>query len=88
MKRTNQKYLNAKKFTELLDVLHILAYKTVIKSNLTEEIQSITADIDRGSYAKPLLVQALSSHFLNFANAKVAVPGFERGTGDLSSLLS
>ena len=34
----------------------------VIKSNLTEEILSITAGSDRGSYAKPLFVRALSSH--------------------------
>jgi hypothetical protein len=32
------------------------------KSNLTEEILSITAGSDRGSYAKPLFVRALSSH--------------------------
>ena len=34
----------------------------VINSNLTEEILSITAGSDRGSYAKPLFVRALSSH--------------------------
>ena len=34
----------------------------ILKSNLTEEILSITAGSDRGSYAKPLFVQALSSH--------------------------
>ena len=32
------------------------------KSNITEEIQVSRRASDRGSYAKPLLVQALSSH--------------------------
>ena len=35
---------------------------TFNNSNLTEEIQVSRRASDRGSYAKPLLVQALSSH--------------------------
>ena len=37
-------------------------FEKLVISKLTEEIQSITAVSERGSYAKPLLVQALSSH--------------------------
>ena len=54
---------------------------------LTEEILSITADSDQGSYAKPLLCKRYpltrgcsvrKSLFLNFAeNAKVAATGIK-----------
>ena len=67
------------------------------KKLLTEEILSITAGSDQGSYAKPLLCKRYpltrgcsqrKSLFLNFAeNAKVAATGFERETrGNLLSL--
>ena len=39
-----------------------ISLKKIVKSNLTEEIQVSWLASDRGSYAKPLLVQALSSH--------------------------
>ena len=37
-------------------------FSNLKKSNLPEEIQVSRQASDRGSYAKPLLVQALSSH--------------------------
>ena len=40
----------------------VLGLEGVKINNLTEEILSITAGSDRGSYAKPLYLQALSSH--------------------------
>ena len=57
------------------------------KGNLTEEILSIMAGSDRGSYASPYVMQALSSHSLlceskNFRPdkqlfPKLPVPGLE-----------
>ena len=38
------------------------SYVDKVISNLTEEIQVSRRASDQGSYAKPLLVQALSSH--------------------------
>ena len=47
-------------------------WNVIKKSNLTEEIQVSRRASEQGSYAKPLLVQALSSH-LRVWSAKVSL---------------